>query len=385
LYRDGNVRKLSIFQRNAIIVTCVIALVYLFVFLFLNVTIEDASVPTLVNGITTSMSIVVALGGAMIGILFRGNMDNADPEAKKAYFFVMGLFIFPLVYPLGSYLALATNQLWFAVKYSLGGYLVALLDLIIVYLYTAKRWDFENEKQPESGKPTPENEQTPNQTGKKRRKWFSIKSLTLIALLLSTCSNIYFAVQNQNLQKQNQNIQNSLYALQNSLYNYQPFIYSNNTITSTMNTLVANPNDTIAVLFGNVNIDLKVITPYDGMLTISAKALNFTHINETNWYGLQFVSLNPNNLNYSEHSILDLSGNPDQYFILHDVINSIEDSIPLEITVILKPNWLPPNSTGISFDLGATTFEADLFAVRTNQTTISTFNENVTGMFTPTS
>lgn len=287
------------------------------------------------------------------------------------------------MYPWGSYLALATKQFWFAVKYSLGGYLVALLDLIIVYLYTAKRWNIEKEKQPESGKPNPEDEQTPNQTGKKRRKCFSIESLTLVALLISTSSNIYFAVQNQNMQTQNQNIQNSLYALQNSLYNYPPFIYSNNTITSAMNTVIASRNDTIAVLFGNVKVDLKVITPYDGMLTITAKALNFTHINETNWFGLQFVDLN--NLNYSEHSVFDLTGEPHQYFILHDVINPIEDRIPLEVTVILKPNWLPSNSTGIGFDLGVIAFEANLFDVRTNQTTTTTFIENVTGMFRPTS
>jgi hypothetical protein len=138
----------------------------------------------------------------------------------------------------------------------------------------------------------------------------------------------------------------------------------------------------MVVLVGLVAIDLKVITPYDGMLTINIKTLNFTHINESNYMVSELLDMN--NLNFSEHSVFDLGATPHQYFISRDVINSIKDKLLVRLTVILKPNWISPNNTAIGFDLGDLIFEANLFAVRTNQTMTETFTENVYGMFTPT-
>jgi hypothetical protein len=139
--REERMKTLDIYQRYLILVLFVIIVAYLFVFLFLPVTIDDISVPTLVNGITTSMSIVVALGGVVVGIVFRSDIEKGDSEAKKFYFTVLGLFIVALVYPWGSYILLASKQFPFAVKYSFGGYLIALLAIIWVYIYAAKRLD----------------------------------------------------------------------------------------------------------------------------------------------------------------------------------------------------------------------------------------------------
>ena len=141
-------------------------------------------------------------------------------------------------------------------------------------------------------------------------------------------------------------------------------------------------NDTLAVLVGLVAVDLKVVTPYDGMLTINVKTLDVTHINELN---SELDMNNLNNLNYSEHSPSYLGTTIHQYFISRNVINSIEDKLLVRLTVILKPNWISPNNTRIGFDLGNLTFEANLFAVQTNQTMTKTFFEDVYGMFTPTS
>jgi len=157
-------KKLNFYRRNSIVVVVVIAIAYLFVFLLLPVTIDNTSVPTLVNGITTSMSIIIGFGGAMTGIVFRGDINKGDSEAKKTYLYVLGLFIIPLIYPWGAYLALTTRQFEFAVKYSFGGYLVALLVIIMVYILIARRWDLEegekSEKKEsemaESDKPKPE-------------------------------------------------------------------------------------------------------------------------------------------------------------------------------------------------------------------------------------
>jgi hypothetical protein len=139
-------------------------------------------------------------------------------------------------------------------------------------------------------------------------------------------------------------------------------------------------NLTSAYLMGYVAIDLKVISPYDGMLTINIGTLNFTRDTKLNF-------LDMNNLNASETSPQFLEGNSRnrQYFISKDVINSIKDNLLITVTVILKPNWISPNATAIGIDLGDLTFEAHLFAVRINQTIENeNFTEHLFGTFTPT-
>jgi hypothetical protein len=213
---------------------------------------------------------------------------------------------------------------------------------------------------------------------KKRRKWLTASLLTsLIAIMaliisgISVYSTYYFSMQNGKLT-------NELYNLQNSLYNFSPFIFSNYT-SSTLNSLYCERNDTLAILDGSVNIDLKVISPYDGYLTIQAKTFNFTSINGYN------IS-NYINSNYidSPQPVQDLATMPHQYWISANSIKSITDKLVIQLIVDLKPNCLP--LTGITLDLGYLTFEASLFAARLNQT-IKTQNctANVFGTFTPTS
>jgi hypothetical protein len=110
---------------------------------------------------------------------------------------------------------------------------------------------------------------------KKKRKWlteFTVSVLLAIITLVSVISANYYAMKNTALQEQYTD-------LQNLLYNFQPFIFSINS-TSTLNSLYCMRKDTMAVLDGLVTVDLKVVTPYDGMLTINVKTLNLTYTNE---------------------------------------------------------------------------------------------------------
>jgi hypothetical protein len=223
---------------------------------------------------------------------------------------------------------------------------------------------------PEEPKKTEPENRTTDQTQEKRRKWLSIESLTLIALLISTGFTVYFAWRSDNLQ-------NSL----NSLTYFQPFIFSTNA-TSTLPSSYCARNDTVASLIGLVAVNLKVVTPYDGMLTINVKTLDVTNINELN---SKLDMNNSGNLNYSIHSPSYLGTTIPQYFISRNVINSIEDKLLVRLTVILEANWISPSSNATGFELGNLTFEANLFAVQTNQTMTQTFYEDVVGMFTPTS
>jgi hypothetical protein len=147
-------RKLNVYDWYFIAIAIVFAVAYPVVLFMLPVAV-DSTVPTLVNGITTSMSIIIGLGGAVIGIVFRGDIEKGDSKARRIYFYALSLLIIPLIYPWGSYISLAAGTSWyvFAVRYSLDGYLVALLAIMIVYLLTARRWYLEKEEKTESDKP----------------------------------------------------------------------------------------------------------------------------------------------------------------------------------------------------------------------------------------
>lgn len=202
-------------------------------------------------------------------------------------------------------------------------------------------------------------------TWKKKRKFPIMPIITILALVISAISTIftiYFAIENQKLQ--------------NSLYNYQPFIYANNSVTSHLKTLFYDPNhsDGEAIFFGNVSVGLKVITPYDGMLTIKVKSFNFTYLNDTNNPTSNY--LNVDNLN--NVFVDDFSGKLHQYFVIRDVPNSIEDQIYAHVECFLKPHLVGYDDIrGIGFTLGDVVFEVSLFEVRTNQTITQSFNDRI--------
>lgn len=202
---------------------------------------------------------------------------------------------------------------------------------------------------------------------KKKREWVSI--LLAIITIISLLTTIYYSQRTVELQKQNQD-------LQNSLYNYRPFLYVNNSVESNFNTISYNQddNDGDAVFVGSVDIDLKIISPYDGLVTIKAKAFNYTYLNDTGSPTSHFLNEKYLNSMY----VVDLSSRIHQYFVYKDVPNSIEDKITCVIEVYLKPHLFEPNVTRIDFPLGDIVFEASLFEVRTNQTiALPSFNERI--------
>ena len=136
-----NSKKLTPFQRQMRNWAIFIFIVYVIIFLFLPVTIDDTAIPTLVNGITASISIIVGFSGAISGVVFHKELENEDSKGKKFYLLILGLFIIALIYPFGAYLSLSSKQFVIAVKYSFGGYLIALLAIMTVFNYAGKKWD----------------------------------------------------------------------------------------------------------------------------------------------------------------------------------------------------------------------------------------------------
>lgn len=155
-----------------IFVTVAIMVAYVVMWLFLPVTIDNTSVPTLVNGITTSMSIIIGFGGVVMAFVFRGEIEKGNFKAKKLYFAVLCFFILPLIYLWVAYIWLSTKQFEFAVKYSFGGYLVALWALLLAFLVIARKWDLEKEEKSEKTSEKTEQENTEETEQEKLKRKF---------------------------------------------------------------------------------------------------------------------------------------------------------------------------------------------------------------------
>ena len=128
-------------------------------------------------------------------------------------------------------------------------------------------------------------------------------------------------------------------------------------------------------LLGFINVDLKVVSPYDGMLTINVKSLN-TYVNS-----IVPTFLNVSILNYSTVSFFPFPETQYQYFISKNVINQIEDKLEVKAVVYLNSGILQQafqnDTTSVGFPLGDIIFQAKLFEVQTNQTYTKDFNQGV--------
>jgi uncharacterized membrane protein len=113
---------------------------------FLPIKIDVQAIPTLVNGITSSTSIIIAVLGVIIGIMFR-EMDRDDQKAKDFYVTAMLVLVIPLGWLFTTYLFLTTGYSQFAIKYGLIGLIFVLDICVIAIVYTAKRLSPETKKE----------------------------------------------------------------------------------------------------------------------------------------------------------------------------------------------------------------------------------------------
>jgi hypothetical protein len=217
---------------------------------------------------------------------------------------------------------------------------------------------------------------------KKSRSVLKIISVILsIALgfvsVYSTISTDYFARVNTDLQKANTD-------LQNLLYNFQPYVFSNYTYYSKLETVAWNPTQNAGYFSGVVTIDLEVISPFDGLLTINATSLIYNPDNKTDYEGQML--LDKNHLNDSIVTTVANLPNGYQYFISRGVATPVKDKIFVNALIYMKPNSFPiySNNTMIGFDFGDMVFEANLFLFQTNKTITTTFHEDVNLEVSPT-
>jgi amino acid permease len=114
---------------------------------FLNVNVNDQSIFTLVNGITSSTSVIVGFSGAIIGIMFREAKEKHDNKARLFLFIAIAVLMIPLTMLWTTYAMLAIGGMWtsIAVRSGLGGLIMAFYVFSVVVIFIAEQLSIEIE------------------------------------------------------------------------------------------------------------------------------------------------------------------------------------------------------------------------------------------------
>jgi len=114
---------------------------------FLNVNVNDQSIFTLVNGITSSTSVIVGFSGAIIGIMFREAKEKQDKKARLFLFIAIAVLMIPLTMLWTTYAMLTIGGVWtsMAVRWGLSGLIMAFYVFSIVVIFIAKQLSIEIE------------------------------------------------------------------------------------------------------------------------------------------------------------------------------------------------------------------------------------------------
>lgn len=90
------------------------------------------SIPTVINGITASTSIIIGFTGAIIGILF--GLFKDDDDTKQILLFLAFFELVPLFALFSVYMSLLSGYLELTLKMALIALLYSLIDIAIVMI-----------------------------------------------------------------------------------------------------------------------------------------------------------------------------------------------------------------------------------------------------------
>jgi hypothetical protein len=105
----------------------------------LQIKLSESYIPTLINGIATSTSLVIGIFIAILGIMLRVSIERKDSASKGFYLTGMIVLILPVAWLWSTYVFLTQGILTFAVTYALDAFISALFVLIVVVVYTVVR------------------------------------------------------------------------------------------------------------------------------------------------------------------------------------------------------------------------------------------------------
>ncbi len=120
-------------------ILCILFLIVLgaiiWVWFSLNIAISDQSIPTVINGITSSIGIIAGFSGVVIGIMLRDTAKK-DRETRQFYLMIMVCLFAPFVMLWTVYVLLVMAstepEFAFAVRYGLSCLLLTLFILFTI-------------------------------------------------------------------------------------------------------------------------------------------------------------------------------------------------------------------------------------------------------------
>lgn len=129
------------YQSLLIVVSVIVILVATWVMFFLSVKVDSSTFPTLVNGITSSTSIIIGLSGVVVGIMLRD--AEIDRETRNFCYGVIVLLLIPLTMLWLTYSFLAMDTLGSVISYiAVRTALIALIETLYTFfgivLYTVR-------------------------------------------------------------------------------------------------------------------------------------------------------------------------------------------------------------------------------------------------------
>jgi len=113
----------------------------------LQINLSESYIPTLINGITTSTSIVIGILIAVLGIMLRFSVESKDSVSKNFYLVAMVILIMPIVLFWSTYTFLTMGLYAFAVRYALSTLIIALLICVLVVVFAVVRMANQSEKE----------------------------------------------------------------------------------------------------------------------------------------------------------------------------------------------------------------------------------------------
>jgi len=199
--------------RLAQLIVSMLSIVAIVFWILAEPNVEAAAVPTVINGIATSISVAIGFSGVLLGIMYRQREAENDRRPKQFMITViifLGIAVYYL-YAVYSLLALGFYNL--ALKYIFIDLILSLDIFVSVILQVAS--------QVEHDVPPAEVQKKNTQTEGRPRYKISgstiLAILNVVVLVISLGTNIYLTSVNNSISQQN-------LELQKTVYNYAPFV-----------------------------------------------------------------------------------------------------------------------------------------------------------------
>jgi FtsH-binding integral membrane protein len=127
----------------------IIGAVFIFAILYngfvMHPQIDKSYLPTVVNGITASTSIVLGFAGVMLGLLYH-EIFSKDEKTRSTLIALAFIFSIPIIYLYSVYSSLVSGDFDSATRIAFTGLIIASFAFIIIIIFASYRIEIADKK-----------------------------------------------------------------------------------------------------------------------------------------------------------------------------------------------------------------------------------------------